>query len=81
MNYVLFLNASDYEEAVIYFPGSDCRFVGYSLQIMDAKVWANDLVVLPVAALSLWIVMQGTLAMPIAGCAASSRPSNGADGA
>lgn len=36
-------------------------------QIMAAKVWANGLVVLVVAALSLAIVMQGALAMPIAG--------------
>jgi ABC-2 type transport system permease protein len=36
-------------------------------QIMAAKVWANGLVVLVVAALSLWIVVHGTLAMPIAG--------------
>ena len=36
-------------------------------QIMAAKVWANGLVVLVVAALSLWIVVQGALAMPIAG--------------
>lgn len=36
-------------------------------QIMAAKVWANGLVVLVVAALSLAIVMQGVLAMPVAG--------------
>jgi ABC-2 type transport system permease protein len=36
-------------------------------QIMAAKVWANGLVVLLVAALSLWIVVHGALAMPIAG--------------
>jgi ABC-2 type transport system permease protein len=36
-------------------------------QIMAAKVWANGLVVLVVAALSLAIVIQGALAMPIAG--------------
>jgi ABC-2 type transport system permease protein len=36
-------------------------------QIMAAKVWANGLVVLVVAALSLAIVVQGALAMPIAG--------------
>ena len=36
-------------------------------QIMAAKIWANGLVVLIVAALSLWIVVQGALAMPIAG--------------
>jgi ABC-2 type transport system permease protein len=37
------------------------------LQIMAAKVWANGMVVLAVAAASLAIVVQGTLAMPIAG--------------
>ena len=37
------------------------------LQIMAAKVWANGLVVLVVAALSLAIVVQGVLAMPAAG--------------
>ena len=36
-------------------------------QIMAAKVWANGLMVLVMAALSLWIVVQGALAMPIAG--------------
>ena len=36
-------------------------------QIMAAKVWANGLVVLVVAALSLAIVVHGALAMPIAG--------------
>ena len=36
-------------------------------QIMVAKVWANGLVVLVVAALSLVIVVQGALAMPVAG--------------
>lgn len=36
-------------------------------QIMAAKVWANGLVVLVVAALSLWIVVRGALAMPAAG--------------
>ena len=36
-------------------------------QIMAAKVWANGLVVLVVAALSLVIVVQGALAMPVAG--------------
>ena len=36
-------------------------------QIMAAKVWANGLVVLAVAAASLAIVVQGALAMPIAG--------------
>jgi len=36
-------------------------------QIMAAKVWSNGLVVLVVAAISLWIVVQGTLAMPVAG--------------
>jgi ABC-2 type transport system permease protein len=36
-------------------------------QIMAAKVWANGLVVLAVAAASLAIVVHGALAMPIAG--------------
>lgn len=36
-------------------------------QIMAAKVLANGLIVLVVAALSLWIVVQGALAMPISG--------------
>jgi ABC-2 type transport system permease protein len=36
-------------------------------QIMAAKVWANGLVVLLVAALSLAIVVRGALAMPVAG--------------
>ncbi len=36
-------------------------------QIMAAKVWANGLVVLVAAALSLYFVVQGVLAMPIAG--------------
>jgi len=36
-------------------------------QIMAAKVWANGLVVLAVAAASLAIVVQGALAMPVAG--------------
>ena len=36
-------------------------------QIMAAKVWANGLVVLVVAALSLVIVVQGALSMPVAG--------------
>ncbi len=36
-------------------------------QIMAAKVWANGLVVLVAAALSLVIVVHGTLGMPIAG--------------
>ncbi|MGD8569571.1 MAG: ABC transporter permease [Gammaproteobacteria bacterium] len=36
-------------------------------QIMAAKVWSNGAVVLVVAALSLWIVVQGALAMPVAG--------------
>ncbi len=39
-------------------------------QIMAAKVWANGLVVLTVAASSLGIVVQGALAMPIAGSVA-----------
>jgi ABC-2 type transport system permease protein len=36
-------------------------------QIMAAKVWANGLVVLIAAGLSLWFVVQGALGMPIAG--------------
>ena len=36
-------------------------------QIMAAKVWSNGLVVLVVAALSLWLVVQGALGVPIAG--------------
>ena len=36
-------------------------------QIMAAKVWANGLVVLTVAAASLAIVINGALAMPVAG--------------
>ncbi len=36
-------------------------------QIMIAKVWANGLVVLVAAGLSLWFVVYGALAMPIAG--------------
>lgn len=36
-------------------------------QIMAAKVWANGLVVLAVAAASLAIVVKGALAMPVAG--------------
>jgi len=36
-------------------------------QIMAAKIWSNGLVVLVVATLSLFIVVQGALAMPIAG--------------
>jgi ABC-2 type transport system permease protein len=39
-------------------------------QIMAAKVWANGLVVLVAAGLSLAIVVQGALAMPIAGSVA-----------
>ncbi len=38
-------------------------------EIMAAKVWANGLVVLVAAALSLAIVVHGALAMPIAGSA------------
>jgi ABC-2 type transport system permease protein len=38
-------------------------------QIMAAKVWANGFVVLLVAALSLGVVVQGALAMPISGSA------------
>lgn len=37
------------------------------VQIMAAKVWANGLVVLVAAGLSLRVVVQGILAMPIAG--------------
>jgi ABC-2 type transport system permease protein len=37
------------------------------LQIMAAKVWANGLVVLVAATLSLWIVVKGALGVPIAG--------------
>ena len=36
-------------------------------QIMMAKVWANGAVVLAAAALSLWVVVQGVLRVPIAG--------------
>ncbi len=36
-------------------------------QVMMAKIWANALVVLTVAGLSLWIVVKGALAMPIEG--------------
>jgi len=36
-------------------------------QIMAAKVWANGAVVLVTAALSLWLVVQGALRVPIAG--------------
>ncbi len=39
-------------------------------QIMAAKVWANGLVVLIAAGLSLSLVIRGTLGMPIAGSAA-----------
>jgi len=39
-------------------------------QIMAAKIWANGLVVLVAAALSLHIVVQGALAMPISGSVA-----------
>ncbi len=37
------------------------------LQIMAAKVWANGLIVLVAAALSLHFVVRGALAMPVAG--------------
>jgi ABC-2 type transport system permease protein len=37
------------------------------LQIMAAKVWANGLVVLATAALSLLLVVKGVLAVPLAG--------------
>ena len=36
-------------------------------EIMAAKVWANGLVVLLAAALSLWLVVQGALGVPVAG--------------
>jgi len=36
-------------------------------QIMAAKVWANGLVILAAAALSMWLVVQGALGVPIAG--------------
>jgi ABC-2 type transport system permease protein len=36
-------------------------------QIMAAKVWANGLVVLVAAGLSLWLVVRGALHVPIAG--------------
>jgi ABC-2 type transport system permease protein len=39
-------------------------------QIMVAKVWANGLVVLVAAALSLLLVVQGALGVPIAGSVA-----------
>jgi len=39
-------------------------------QIMAAKVWANGLVVLAVAAASLAVVVHGALAMPVAGSVA-----------
>ena len=37
------------------------------LQIMAAKVWANGVVVLVTATLSLWVVVKGALGVPIAG--------------
>jgi ABC-2 type transport system permease protein len=37
------------------------------LEIMAAKVWANGLVVLAAAGLSLWLVVRGALGVPIAG--------------
>jgi ABC-2 type transport system permease protein len=36
-------------------------------QIMAAKIWANGLVVLCAAGLSLWLVVRGALGVPIAG--------------
>lgn len=36
-------------------------------EIMMAKIWANGLVIIIGAVLSLWIVVQGVLAVPIAG--------------
>ena len=38
-------------------------------EIMAAKVWANGLVVLAAAGLSLWLVVRGALGVPIAGSA------------
>jgi ABC-2 type transport system permease protein len=37
------------------------------IQIMVAKIWANGLVVLAAAGLSLWLVVKGVLGVPIAG--------------
>jgi ABC-2 type transport system permease protein len=37
------------------------------LEIMLAKVWANGLVIVTAAILSLWIVVQGLLQVPVAG--------------
>ncbi len=39
------------------------------LEIMAAKVWANGVVVLAAASLSLWVVVKGLLGVPIAGSA------------
>ena len=37
------------------------------IEIMAAKIWANGLVVLVAAGLSLWLVVKGVLGVPIAG--------------
>ena len=37
------------------------------MEIMAAKIWANGLVVLVAAGLSLWLVVKGVLGVPIAG--------------
>jgi ABC-2 type transport system permease protein len=37
------------------------------IEIMAAKIWANGLVVLGAAGLSLWLVVRGVLGVPIAG--------------
>ena len=37
------------------------------MEIMAAKIWANGLVVLVTAGLSLWLVVKGVLGVPIAG--------------
>ncbi len=37
------------------------------MQIMLAKIWASALVILLAAALSLWLVIEGLLGMPVAG--------------
>ncbi len=39
----------------------------HPIEIMAAKVWANGLVVLVTAGLSLWLVVKGVLGVPIAG--------------
>jgi ABC-2 type transport system permease protein len=40
------------------------------IEIMAAKIWANGLVVLVAAGLSLWLVVKGVLGVPIAGSVA-----------